>query len=321
MVEDPEYGYEFYSDNVLSSFSNKLFYKYNYTDRSHTVGFTGTYAGWFPVLSLNAEHSFSRSIDTAIGKPVKFNTAKLQGSISLPLSFVGGRTNKFLNLGAGYNIEPFFYRGIGKNVFNNKAIDYVNAFFSFTNQSRRARQNIFPHWAQSIALTYRDAFTFRDSHKFVGNSAFYFPGLFTNHSLVINASYQKRDSLPDLFSKTFSYSRGYEALSTRRMYKLGVNYHFTLLYPDWGFANLLYFQRIRANAFYDYTNAKARVSGVLTEIKNRSTGAELYFDMKVLNALPVSIGIRFAHLLDTDLNFPAVRNRWGIILPIGLIPE
>ncbi len=320
-VDDPEFGYDFYSNNILSSFSNTLSYKYNRTDKSHTVGFTGAYAGWFPVLSINAEHSLNRNIDTAVGKTVQFNSAKLQGAISIPLSFVGGRTNKFLNMGAGYNIEPFFYRGIGKNVLNNKAINYVNAFFSFTNQSRQALQNIYPHWAQSISVTYRDAFTFRDSHKFAGNSSFYFPGLFTNHSLVFNASYQKRDSLPDLFSKSFSYSRGYEALSTRRMYKLGVNYHLPLLYPDFGVANLIFFQRIRANGFYDYTNAKARVNGVLTEIKNRSTGGEIYFDTKVWNALPVSFGVRFSHLLDQDLINPTVKNRWEFIVPIGLIPE
>lgn len=51
------------------------------------------------------------------------------------------------------------------------------------------------------------------------------------------------------------------------MYKLGVNYHFPIVYPDWGFANIIFFQRIRANAFYDHTNAKARVNGLLTEIK------------------------------------------------------
>jgi uncharacterized pyridoxamine 5'-phosphate oxidase family protein len=320
-AEDPEYGYTFYSDNVMSSFSNSLYYKFNHTDNSHTIGFSGSYAGWYPVLSLLAEHSFNRSVDTAIGKPLQFNSAKLQGTISLPLSFVGGRTNKFINLGLGYNIEPFLYKGLGKNVLKNKAIDYVNTYFSFTNQSRQARQNIYPHWAQSIALTYRDAFTFRNSHKLVGNASFYFPGIAVNHSLVFNVSYQKRDSLPDLFSKTFSYSRGFEALSTRRMYKIGVNYHLPLFYPDWGFANLVFIQRIRGNAFYDYTNAKARVNGVLTEILNRSTGGEIYFDTRVWNALPVSIGIRYAHLLDTDLSFPSARNKWEIVLPIGLIPD
>ena len=105
------------------------------------------------------------------------------------------------------------------------------------------------------------------------------------------------------------------------MFKMGVNYHFPIVYPDWGFANLLFFQRIRANAFYDYTNAKARVNNLLTEIKSRSTGAEIYFDTKWWNAFPVSFGIRFSHLLDTDLVNPLVKNRWEIIIPIGLIPD
>ena len=149
-------------------------------------------------------------------------------------------------------------------------------------------RHINPRWAQSFSLSYKDAFTLINSHKFIGNSSFYFPGLSANHSFVINASYQKRDSLPDIFSKTFSYSRGYEALSTRRMYKLGANYHLPLWYPDWGFGNMIFFQRVRTNAFYDHTIAHARVNGVLGDIKNRSTGAEIYFDTKVWNELPVN---------------------------------
>jgi len=321
VINDPEYGYTFFSDNVLSSFSNNFTYTYNYNDKSHTVGFNAFYAGWFPVLSLGAEESFNRTLDTAFGKSVSFNSATLKANITIPLRFVGGRTNKFLNFGGGYNIEQYYYRGVGKNVFSNKAINYMNAFLSFSNNNRQARQHINPRWAQAISLNYRDAFNFRNSHKFVANSSFYFPGIAVNHSLVVNAAWQKRDSLPDLFSNNFSYSRGYEALSTRRMYKVAVNYHFPLVYPDWGFANILYFQRIRANAFYDYTNAKARVNGLLTEIENRSTGGEIYFDTKIWNALPVSFGIRFSHLLDKDLLNPLVKNRWEIIIPIGLIPD
>ena len=321
VIDDPEYGYSFFSDNVLSSFSNVLTYTYNRTDKSHTLGVGSSFAGWFPVLSMNAEESFSRTIDTAFGKPVSYNSAKVSAGISVPLRFVGGRTNEFLSFGAGYNIEQYYYRGVGKNVFDNKAINYLNVFLNFSNVGQQAKQHINPRWAQSISLNYRDAFNFRESHKFVVHSSFYFPGIFPNHSLVIQTAYQKRDTLADLFSKNFSYSRGYEALSTRRMYKIGANYHFPLVYPDWGFANILYFQRIRANAFYDYTSAKARVNGLLTEIKSRSTGAEIYFDTKVWNALPVSFGVRFSHLLDTDLLNPRAKNLWEIIIPIGLIPD
>jgi len=321
VADDPEFGYSFFSDNILSSFKNTLTYTYNRTDKSHTVGFSSAFAGWFPVLGLGAEESFNRRLDTAFGKSVSFNAAKLNAVISIPLRFIGGRTNKFINFGAGYNVEQFYYRGVSKNVFQNRSVDYINSFLNFSNVGQQAKQHINPRWAQSVSLNYRDAVNVINSHKFTGHTTLYFPGLFVNHSLVINAAYQKRDTLPDLFSKNFSYARGYEALSTRRMYKLGVNYHFPLIYPDWGFANILFFQRIRANAFYDHSNAKARVNGLLTEIKNRSTGAEIYFDTKLWNSLPLNFGIRFSHLLDTDLLNPLVKNRWEIIIPVGLIPD
>jgi len=321
VVNDPEYGYSLYGDNVLSSFKSAVTYSYNRADRSHTLGFNAIFAGWFPVLNAGVEESFNRTVDTALGKSVSYNAATIKAGISVPLRFINGRTSKFLSFGFGYNSEQYYYRGVGKNVFNNKAINYANAFLTFSNVSQKARQHINPRWAQSLSLDYRDAFNFSNSHKFVGHASFYFPGIARNHSLVINTAYQSRDTLPDLFSKNFAYSRGYEALSTRRMYKLGVNYQLPLVYPDWGFANMLYFQRIRVNAFYDYTNAKARVNNLLTEIKNSSTGAELYFDTKIWNAYPISFGVRFTHLLDKDLLNPQVKNRWEIIIPIGLIPD
>lgn len=321
IAEDPEFGYAFYSDNVLSSFSNAASYTYNRADRSHTIGIGSAFAGWFPVLQSNVELSFNRTVDTAVGKSVSFNAAKASVGFSIPLRFIGGRTNKFVNFGGGYNIEQFFYRGVGKNILNNRSIDYLNGFFNFSNVNQVAAQHINPRWAQSVSISYRDAVNFRNSHKLVANGAVYFPGLHRNHSLVITGSYQKRDTLADLFSKNFNYTRGYEALSTRRMYKAGINYHLPLLYPDWGFGNIIFIQRIRANAFFDYTNARARVNGLLTEILNRSAGTELYFDTKIWNALPLSFGVRFTRLLDTDLLNPLVRNRWEILIPLNIIPE
>ncbi|MBS1511495.1 MAG: hypothetical protein JST86_11680 [Bacteroidetes bacterium] len=321
VVNDPEYGYSIYSDNILTNFSNILSYTYNYSDRSHTVTLDEVYSGWFPRLTLSLENSFNRTIDTAVGKSFQYNAATVKGGADIPLSFVGGRTSKYLDFGASYNLEQYYYRGVGKDVFSNKAIDYVNTFLSFSNVSQQARQHINPRWAQAISLNYRDAFTYKDSHKFVGSASLYFPGFGINHSLVITGAIQRRDTLADLFSNNFPYARGYEALSTRQMYKWGVNYHFPVCYPDGGIGGLVYFLRIRANAFYDYNNARARVNGTLTNIINRSTGGEIYFDTKVWNSLPVTIGVRCSHLLDTDLLNPAVKNRWEIILPVNLIPN
>lgn len=321
VADDPEYGYSIFGDNVLSNLKSAVTYTYNRTDQSHTIGFNEIYAGWLPVISAGVEASFNRTVNTGSGNTTRYNASTVKLGVSVPLRFANGKSTKLFNAGVGYNSEQYYYTGVGKNLFSNKAIQYGTAFVSFSNAGQKARQHVNPRWAQSLSINYRDAFNYSNSHKFVGHASLYFPGLSRNHSLVINAAYQNRDTLPDLFSKNFSYSRGYEALSTRRMYKLGANYHLPVVYPDWGFANLLYFQRIRANAFYDYTNAKARVNGVLTEIRNSSTGAEIYFDTKIWNAFPLSFGIRYAHLLDKDLLNPLVKNRWELIIPIGFIPD
>ena len=138
---------------------------------------------------------------------------------------------------------------------------------------------------------------------------------------MLDAAIQKRDTLSDFFSNNFPYARGYQALSTRKMYKLGFNYHFPICYPDWGFGNIIFFQRLRANVFYDYNVARARLNGILTNITNRSTGTEIYFDTKIWNALPVSFGFRYSKLLDTDLRNPLATGLWEFILPINLIPN
>ncbi len=320
-LADPEYSYTLYGDNVLSNFSNTLQYTFNRSDRSHTIGFNEVFAGWFPLLQLGSSYSLNRNIDTAVGKTVNFNSAKINAGVYIPLSFVGGSSSTYVNFGAGYNIEQLYYGKNGKNVLENLSVKYTNFFVSLRNFGRQAKQHINPYWAQTISVSYRNAFKLIQSNKLVANGSLYFPGLFANHSLVLNGSYQNRDTLFNYFSNTFSYSRGYQALSTRQMYKWGANYHFPIVYPDWGFGNLLFFQRIRANAFYDHTIARARLNGKLTDIKNRSVGAEIYFDSKAWNALPVTFGFRYAHLIDTDLTNPGTSNRWEFILPIGLIPD
>ena len=73
---------------------------------------------------------------------------------------------------------------------------------------------------------------------------------------------------------------------------------------------------------YDYGSALTKfVRGRLAEVKSRSTGTEIYFDTKIWNSLPVSIGFRYTRLLDKDLLNPNAVNRWEIIIPINLIPN
>lgn len=322
-ADDPEFGYTFYSDNSLSDFHSEVTYTYNRNEESHSVGYNLVYSGLFPFFRAGVERSFSREVDigTTQVRTFQYNANKLNAGFNIPLRLINGRTFKYLNIGGGYNAEYIPYELAGKNV-RTKALNYLNAYIVFSNQSRMAKQFINPQWAQMLTITYRDAFTVIDNHKLVADGSFYFPGLMRTHSFVIDGAYQRRDTLGDFFSKTFSFARGYQELNQRQMYKIGFNYHLPLLYPDWGFGNIIFFQRIRMNAFYDYGSSLTKfTNGSLREIKTRSTGAELFFDTKVWNALPVNFGVRYSRLLDNDLLNPGAVNRWEIILPLNIIPD
>jgi hypothetical protein len=315
------FGYNLYGDNVLSSFSNSIGYEYNRNERSSTLAYNFIYAGAFPFLRAGLSYSHNRNIDTSFNSGINFNSAKANLGFYVPLNFNNGRTFKLINFGAAYNVEQIPYLGIGKNVLENIAFKYLNAFVNITHQSRKALQHIHPRWAQSVAFNYRKGFNYFETNKILGNSAFYFPGIGVNHSLVLNAAFQKRDTLPDFFSDNFAFARGYQTLNTRQMWKLGVNYHMPIAYPDWGVGNIFFIQRVRTNLFYDHNSARARLNGRLTNITNRSTGTELFFDGKIWNALDGSIGFRYSRLLDVDLRSPGAKGRFEIILPINIIPD
>jgi hypothetical protein len=321
MENNTEFGYSFFSENMLNTFSNIFTYTYNRNERSHNGELLFTYGGWLPVLYAGVKGSFNRNFLFSNGTQANFNSATAKVGAYLPLTFVSGRNAQNLTLGGDYNAEQLYYTGIGKDIFGNRSFDYLQLYLGFSSFSQRALQHILPRWGQTLSLNFKKALTFTDSRKLLATGNLYLPGLHRNHNLVVNMAWQNRDTLGDIFSNNFPFSRGYEPLRTRRMYKMGATYHFPLAYPDWGFGNIAFVQRIRANAFFDYTSAYARLNGVLQDIPAKSVGGELYLDGKIWNALPISIGVRYSHLLDRDFLSPGRTGLWEIVLPVGIIPD
>ena len=94
-----------------------------------------------------------------------------------------------------------------------------------------------------------------------------------------------------------------------------------LVYPDIGISGVVYFLRVRSNFFYDYTKVYSR--NKLATANQRSVGGELYFDTRLFNSLPATIGFRLSHLLDDDFSGtrPKRSNIFEVILPLNLIPQ
>jgi hypothetical protein len=311
--DDPDYFFILYGQNVLNTVQSQLYYTYNRDENFHRIGYTGIYGGWFVQPFININQTWHRTATLTADTSLHWNEAKFAAGLQLPLNFSGGKFYRYLTLKSSYNFSAIQWQGLAKRTLKNSNFNYSESHITYSQYIHQAVQNIYPRFGQSVSLQYRAGST---AHQFLVNSKFYFPGLIQSHSIVINIAYQFRDTSGKYyFDNNFPFSRGYNAVDYPRLFKAGFNYHFHLFYPDWGFANIVYFLRIRSNVFYDFPQAPSLRTGNYYNFN--SFGAEIFFDTKWWNQQPVSFGIRYSRLLNIDIK-GATPNQWSIIVPLNL---
>ncbi|MFT3823075.1 MAG: hypothetical protein QM731_04110 [Chitinophagaceae bacterium] len=315
-VDDPEYTFSVVGENVLNTMLTELYFTYNRDDRSKQFGGTVTYGGLFPYIHLGTSYTLDRSA-LLRQKTVFWNEWQGKVGVQLPFNFTSGKRYRSLNVIGDLVYNKRYFQGTYKDSFDNRGFAYFTGLISYTTQSQSAVKHIYPRWAQSASLRYSKAVTALDANQVTANAYAYFPGLFRTHNLIINGSVQQRDTLNNArFSNALPFSRGYIAQNYHQMGKFGVNYHLPLAYPDWGFGNIVYFLRMRANLFYDdtyvadYTAARHK-----TSLKFRSYGTEVYFDTKWWNEYDVTFGVRYSRLIDGNRQGLGA-NQWEFIVPI-----
>lgn len=313
--DDPEYSLTAYSDNILNTMTASASYTYNRNEQSSEISADLLSGALFPYLSTGAAYTFNRSLYVNDTIQLYWREADWHAGVSLPLTFSRGLYGRGLTLGATYTYKQRIREARSKYVFRDQEFQYVTTYLSFVNQRIKARQQINSPFAQSLYLEYRTSVNNVPAHQFLGRFDLYLPGLAPTHSLVLQSAFQQRDTmLRYSFTDNFSYARGYNEPFYEHIYKLGANYHFPIVYPDWGFAHILYFMRIRGNVFYDYSSAyNFRTK---RDYRFASTGGEVYFDTKIGNELPFTFGLRYSHLLDPDPQDPGRKDYFQVILPL-----
>jgi hypothetical protein len=314
---DPEFTLSLFSDNILNNFSNEVFYRYNQNETSHALGFNSVYGGFYPGLTAGVTYTFDRTIKT-IAKTYSLNEVEAKAGYYIPLNFTGGKMYKSLTFGSNFVFNHLTPTGFYKDSLQGRSTTYLQNFINWSEQLPKATQQIYPKFAYALSI-YHQQLLNRNGFQFLGNARVYLPSI-ANHSIVLAASIQETDTSNIVFDNRFSNSRGYTDFYFAHMWKLSGNYHMPLVYPDWGFGNIVYFLRLRSNFFYDYTRV---YSNDRTRWKNlQSTGAEIFFDSKWWNELPVTFGVRWSHLLDNDFNVrPKGSNVFEFVVPIDLVPS
>jgi hypothetical protein len=318
-INDPEYSLTLISQNILNTLQSQLSFTYNRNEQFKKIGLNAVYGALFPYLSAGIDYTIDRR-GRYNGQRVYWNETEPGAGFTIPLNFSKGKHFTYLNAGSRYVFNQTNYQGSFKDTFGRVAYSYLNNSFTLTNQVQKARQQIFPSFAQALSVNFRKAITKYSSAQFVASTNFYFPGITTTHSLVLNGAYSTKSRSAGInFSNSFPFSRGYESENLYKMIKWGINYHFPLSYPDAGLGGIAYVLRIRSNIFYDQTHVKDFFrNGNTFKTDFRSAGAEMYFDTKWWNEFPVSFGIRYSYLLDKDIFGGVGKNRWEFILPVDL---
>jgi hypothetical protein len=315
-ITDPDYSFSILSENVLNTFQTELYFNYNRNEKFKQAGISLIYGGIFPYITGSFYGTFERAGADTISA-INWNEYDARIGLQAPFKFTSGRTYKNLTLSAGFNNKQVNYTGIAKTRHDDLRFFYTDFSTSFTIQSQQARMHIYPRLGNSLFARYRTAINDITARQMLVSNSLYLPGIDQTHNLVISAAWQGRDTMGQYgFPNSFPFSRGYGNFDGPRMWKLGVNYHLPLVYPDWGFGNIVYFLRVRGNAFYDYSEVKSVRTGA--KFGFTSTGAELFFDTKWWNEYEVTFGIRYSRLADGEL-FGLSPNQWEFILPVNLL--
>ncbi|WP_018628525.1 TolB family protein [Niabella aurantiaca] len=315
---DPEYSFTIYGNNTLNTTRTQLYYLYNENDHTHAIGGNITYAGWFPYIGISTQYRMNRY--QQVQKKLKeWNQWDHFLSLTVPLSWNHGQQLRFLNVGTHIGYRQDIAKGANRAVFPSADFGYMMHSLGFGTQVQRVAQDIYPRWGLNVNTEYRYAINKGSSRQLFVKGTVYLPGLFATHSLVLSAGYQEAFSRRRLFSDRINYARGFNGIDSARIGTVTASYHLPLWYPDWGFGNIFYLQRVRAAAFYDHTVVRGKQTGFYRGLQ--STGIEIFMDTQWWNQHPLSFGFRSGRLLTKDLVTPGRNWFYEFILPVSIIPR
>ncbi|ASU34214.1 TolB family protein [Mucilaginibacter xinganensis] len=318
-ISDPNYEISIAGENVLNTLQTNLSFNYNRDEGYKQFGFDAIYGALFPYISAGANYTAERR-GFYKGANVYWNETQINAGLQVPLNLSAGTHLTGLQFGSGLVYSQTSFQQAYRSIFNDRSYLYSSNFISFSNSTQQARKNIYPMFGQRISLSYKSAVSGLTANQFLASGSFFFPGLFTNHSLVLSAAHQQKGKNNVIsFSNDFPFSRGYQAENLHDMNNWRASYQLPIAYPDAGFANVFYLLRIRGNAFYDDTRATDFfTSGKQFKGTFRSTGTEVFFDTKFFNQASISFGLRYSRLLDEDIFGGNGRNRFELIVPVTI---
>jgi len=252
-------GFTLMAQNNLSTLVSS--FGYEYSDSRHKFHSSIKWHGWYLVFETRMDFGNPLNVqkfDENVADPSAITSGyELTNTISLPLSFKGGRFTKYFYLSASSTLTNDHVYLKNKGAYDTGQNELTGRFY-FSNYHRSALRDIYPRWAQLLDVSYSFYPFDKDLYGdiFTARTAFYFPGFLKNNSLKIRLEAEKQNPEKFILGNRISFSRSYDNIISTDIQFGSVDYHMPLAYPDFNISSILYLTRIRTGFFYDYTHGK-----------------------------------------------------------------
>jgi hypothetical protein len=330
--------------NIFKEFPEETYTSEKYRPLLHSINFhTWGFDYDDPVISLRAlstnvlnnvelaagvNYNYDRDVYQPFGR---LRVSALYPDVSLGVSTAKRsavfedelNTWREWNLSASLSVPLNYSRGLYRRTFvpeigilnttltGDLDLSFVSAFGSLTfiHERIKARKNLFTRNGQYLRMGITESIDDFQARELNVRTGLSLPGIGINHNTVLHADYLKNIEGADYKFLTGLQHRGLGVVPADEVWRLSANYHFPILYPDWGFAGLIYFYRVRANLFYDYSRATVYEGGLNNY---HTSGVELVFDINLVNSVETNFGIRYTYGVDTQTPV----NQFEFFLPV-----
>ena len=249
-------GFTLMSQNNLSTLIST--FGYEYSDSRHKLHTRINWLGWY--LAFESRLDFGNlpevvKFNQPVDDPADItNGVEWTNTVSLPLSFQGGRFTRYLDLSASSKYRnDYIY--LKEQASYDKGQNQLTGRIYFSNYQRSAYRDIYPKWAQVLDISY--SFHPFDSDIYgdiiTTRTAFYLPGLLKNNGLRLRLEAEKQNPEKFILGNRTSFSRSYDNIISKEIQFYSADYYMPLLYPDFNISSLFYMTRIRSQFFYDIT--------------------------------------------------------------------
>lgn len=282
-----------------------------YSKGSHHGKLSFTYQGWFPVIDLTADYggkAFNvvwekndQGKDVSRGTYTNRNLLEAEARIYLPFNLTRNQRIRGIQPALTYYFTNNQYQEHQSGDMRN--FQYILPEVLFYNYRQKAKRDILPRNGYQLRLQYLTTPFNTENYGslYAARLTTYWPGILRNHGLMLRFGYQYQELdgkalyLPNHLLDT---PRGYDFIyQTRQQWAFKADYAFSIISPDWSIGSLAYFQRLRANLFYDLSRNQANNQNRWTT--QSSYGADILFDWNVLRiSYPLTTGVRLIQPID-----------------------